>query len=138
LESITIIFLKIYLKNIILYALSILLGGLFIISAYFKIIEIELFELNLVDTGLVGWNFAKWMALLIISSELFSGLLIITTIYIIALLGIVVNLYLLSARFIVDQGEPGKLQLFWITYYDESNRINPQEYFPSGYFIYSL
>jgi hypothetical protein len=68
--------LKIYLKNIILYALSILLGGLFIISAYFKIIEIELFELNLVDTGLVGWNFAKWMALLIISSELFSGLLI--------------------------------------------------------------
>lgn len=65
------------LKNIILYTLSILLGGLFIISAYLKVTEIELFELNLVDTGLVGWKFAKWIALLIISSELFLGLLII-------------------------------------------------------------
>ncbi|MEI7660641.1 MAG: MauE/DoxX family redox-associated membrane protein [Bacteroidota bacterium] len=63
-------------RNSIFYILTTLLGLLFICSAYLKFITIDMFELNLVETGFVGWSLAPWLARLIVGFELFLGILV--------------------------------------------------------------
>jgi uncharacterized membrane protein YphA (DoxX/SURF4 family) len=65
------------LKSILLYTLSTFLGIIFISSAWFKLISLDSFEINLVETGLVGWRLAYWAARAIIAIELFTGILIV-------------------------------------------------------------
>jgi len=63
--------------NLGLYSLSSILGITFICSAFLKFLSIDLFELNLVESGFIEWALARWIALLIIGFELFLGILII-------------------------------------------------------------
>ena len=65
---------------IIFRIISILVGVVFIISAYVKLFPIEILEIAVVETGLIGWTLAPIMARLLIASEFVLGLFLIMNI----------------------------------------------------------
>lgn len=67
-------------KNIILKIISVLVGIVFIFSAYVKLFPIEILEIALVETGFIGWTLAPIMARLLIASEFALGLFLIMNI----------------------------------------------------------
>lgn len=69
------------LKKFLFPALRILVGGVFIISAWFKLFPIEPFELYVYSFPYLGWNAASILAVLIISIELTLGLLLLSHFY---------------------------------------------------------
>ena len=64
-------------KNILLVILRFFLGGFFIFSGLVKLYPIELFELIFIDAGISSWKIAPFLSRIIISAELFVGLLLI-------------------------------------------------------------
>lgn len=58
--------------------LSILVGLFFIFSAYVKLSPIEVLEIAVVETGIVGWSLAPLLARLLIGSEFLIGLFLIS------------------------------------------------------------
>lgn len=62
------------------YVACVLLGSVFIFSAYTKLDPIEPFEYTFVDLGLVGWQFAPFLARLFIGLEVLIGVLLILNI----------------------------------------------------------
>jgi len=69
------------MKRILFIILSVLIGFIFIFSAYVKLYPIELFELTFIDMGIANWIFAPFIARIMISMEFFIGLLLITNIF---------------------------------------------------------
>lgn len=67
-------------QNIILKIISVLVGMVFIFSAYVKLFPIELLEIAVVETGFIGWSLAPIMARLLIASEFALGLFLIMNI----------------------------------------------------------
>jgi hypothetical protein len=67
-------------KRPYLALLSVLLGSIFVFSAWSKFSTIEFFELAVVDSGFIGWTFAPFAARIIISIEFFTGILLILNI----------------------------------------------------------
>jgi hypothetical protein len=57
--------------------LSVLLGGIFIISAYAKLYPIEPFEYSIVEFGITGWQSSVFIARLLIGLEFACGLLLV-------------------------------------------------------------
>jgi uncharacterized membrane protein YphA (DoxX/SURF4 family)/thiol-disulfide isomerase/thioredoxin len=57
--------------------LKILVGAFFILSGIFKLYPIEPFELSLVETQIIPWHFAPYIARLLIAFELLLGILLI-------------------------------------------------------------
>ncbi|MEI6311482.1 MAG: DoxX family protein [Bacteroidota bacterium] len=68
----------IQLKKITVFIIHLLLGVLFLYSAYSKIYLIEILENNLVDIGFISWNIAPLLARLLISFEFVLGVLFIS------------------------------------------------------------
>jgi len=69
------------MKKIILIILSVLLGMVFVFSAYVKLYPIELFELTFIDAGISNWVIAPYIARLFIATEFFLGFLLIFNLY---------------------------------------------------------
>ncbi|HXB39744.1 MAG TPA: DoxX family protein [Bacteroidia bacterium] len=67
-------------KKILLSILCALLGGVFIFSAIAKLYPIEPFEYTFVDLGIGNWQFAPFIARLIIAVEFLIGLLLVLNI----------------------------------------------------------
>jgi len=61
--------------------LSIIVGLVFIISAFVKLFPVELFEVAAVETGLVGWMLAPFAARAVIGFEFFIGMMLILGFY---------------------------------------------------------
>ncbi|HWY38007.1 MAG TPA: MauE/DoxX family redox-associated membrane protein [Bacteroidia bacterium] len=64
-------------KKILFIILCILLGGVYIFSAYAKLHPIEPFEYTFVDMGVSGWRMAPFIARFFIGLEFFLGALFI-------------------------------------------------------------
>ncbi len=64
-----------------IWILRILVGGLFIASGILKLYPVEPFELTLIDVGIFSWKYSPFISRLIISSEIFLGVLIIANIH---------------------------------------------------------
>lgn len=64
-----------------LIALSVLLGLVFLFSAYVKLYPVELFELTLIDIGVANWFLAPFFARLLIALEFLVGFLLIFNLY---------------------------------------------------------
>ncbi len=87
--------------------INILLGGLFVLSAYSKLFPVEYFELELVDQNITSWYWSPFLARLIIAFEFFLGLALIFQLkarkvslpFTLAFLGIL-SVYLLIILFI--------------------------------------
>lgn len=65
-------------KTTIYRGLSILVGIFFIFSAYVKLHPIEVLEIAIVETGIIGWSLAPFAARLLIGSEFFIGIFLVT------------------------------------------------------------
>ncbi len=61
--------------------LRILVGITFVFSAYVKMFPAELLELAIVETSIVGWSVAPFVARLLIGVEFFLGIMLITGLY---------------------------------------------------------
>lgn len=68
---------KINIKFLIGAGLSILLGTVFLFSAYTKLYPIEPFEYTFVDIGIASWQTSPFVARLLIGLEFFCGALLI-------------------------------------------------------------
>lgn len=66
----------------IIFSSRLLLGTIFIVSAFLKLYPIEYFELNIAETGFFNWGQTSVIARLIIGSEILIGLFIVFRIYI--------------------------------------------------------
>jgi hypothetical protein len=64
-------------KFLFSFFLSLVLGGLFLFSAYAKLYPIELFEYNFVDLGVANWLIAPFIARLFIALEFGLGILLL-------------------------------------------------------------
>jgi|LSQX01.3.fsa_nt_gb hypothetical protein len=71
---------KMNVKLISLRILSVMLGLFFIFSAYVKLFPIEILEISIVETGLVGWTLAPIFARLLLASEFALGVFLIMNI----------------------------------------------------------
>jgi hypothetical protein len=69
------------MKRIFFISLSILLGLVFIFSAYTKLFPVELFELTLIDTTISNWFLAPLIARGFIGFEFFIGFMLVSNIY---------------------------------------------------------
>ena len=69
------------MKKAFLIFISILLGSIFIFSAYTKLFPIELFEYTFVDTGLFNWVLVPYVSRLAIGLEFFLGILLLLNVY---------------------------------------------------------
>jgi hypothetical protein len=69
------------MKKIIFISLSVLLGAIFIFSAYIKLFPVELFELTFVDLGIANWFTAPFIARIMIAIEFFIGFLLLFNLY---------------------------------------------------------
>jgi len=65
------------LKFILSIVLSVLLGALFLFSAYVKLFPVEPFEYTFIDLGVASWMTAPFVARLLIGVEFFCGILLI-------------------------------------------------------------
>lgn len=94
------------LKRILFIVLSMLMGGVYIFSAYAKLHPIEPFEYTFVDMGVASWRLAPFVARFFIGLEFFLGVLFIcnfkirTTSLISAVVLVFFSLYLLGLMFI--------------------------------------
>lgn len=67
--------------NTIIYkSISVIIGFFFLFSAYVKLFPIEILEIAVVETGIIGWSLAPIMARLLIASEFVLGLFLIMNI----------------------------------------------------------
>lgn len=64
-------------RKILLYILSAAIGITFLFSAIVKLFPVEMLEFAIVETGLFSWKTASIFARLLISSEIFLGLMLI-------------------------------------------------------------
>ncbi len=64
------------MKRTFFIILSVLLGSIFLISAYVKLFPVELFELTFVDLGVANWIVAPFLARIMIAVEFFIGFLL--------------------------------------------------------------
>ena len=69
------------MKKIFFISLSIMLGAVFIFSAYIKLFPIELFEWTFVDIGIANWYIAPYVARVMIAIEFFIGFLLLFNLY---------------------------------------------------------
>ena len=69
------------MKKILFISLSILLGAVFIFSAFIKLFPVELFEWTFVDLGIANWYIAPYLARVMIAIEFFIGFLLLFNIY---------------------------------------------------------
>lgn len=69
------------IKKILFSIISVLLGGIFIFSAYTKLYPVEPFEYTFVDLGLSNWQLAPFIARLLIALEFLIGVLLILNIW---------------------------------------------------------
>jgi hypothetical protein len=69
------------MKKIFFIFLSILLGVIFIFSAYVKLFPVELFEMTFVDLGIANWYIAPFVARIMIAIEFFIGFLLLFNLY---------------------------------------------------------
>ncbi len=67
--------------KIILIILRILVGFLFIFSAYVKLFPVEIIEVAIVETGLIGWTLAPFAARVLVGIELFLGIMLMSGFY---------------------------------------------------------
>lgn len=65
------------IKKILLIALTVLLGLVFIFSGLTKLYPIELFELTFIDLGVANWQTAPFISRLFIGMEFFLGIMLI-------------------------------------------------------------
>lgn len=68
------------MKRALFPLLPVVLGAVFLFSAYSKLVTVEFFELAVVDSGIIGWGLAPVVARLIIGVEFFTGLLLLLNI----------------------------------------------------------
>jgi uncharacterized membrane protein YphA (DoxX/SURF4 family) len=61
--------------------LRIIVGLVFVLSAYVKLYPIELIEVAMVETGMIGWTLAPFAARILVGFELLLGLMLITGLY---------------------------------------------------------
>ncbi|MFH0866801.1 MAG: MauE/DoxX family redox-associated membrane protein [Bacteroidota bacterium] len=105
------------MKRIFFIILSVILGLVFIFSAYAKLFPVELFELTLIDTGVSNWFLAPLLARFFIGLEFFIGFMLISNIYMnrnilkltIAII-IIFTIYLIILIFI--EGNEGNCKCF--------------------------
>lgn len=69
------------MKKVLLIILSVILGFVFIFSAYTKLFPIELFEFTLVDIGISNWFMSPFITRLLIGLEFFIGFMLVSNIY---------------------------------------------------------
>jgi hypothetical protein len=69
------------MKKVFLIILSILVGLIFVFSAYVKLYPVELFELTFIDLGVANWFIAPFIARIMIAMEFFIGLLLISNLF---------------------------------------------------------
>ncbi len=105
------------MKKIFYIFLSILLGAIFIFSAYAKLFPVELFELTLIDIGVSNWFLAPFIARFFIGLEFFIGFMLISNIYLnriilkLTIVTIIIfTIYLLLLIFI--EGNEGNCKCF--------------------------
>ena len=67
------------LKKVLAYILSVVIGLVFIASAWFKLFPIEPFEYKIVATTFFGWKSSVFVARLVIALEFFLGVLLLFT-----------------------------------------------------------
>ncbi|MBI3501910.1 MAG: hypothetical protein HY063_08955 [Bacteroidetes bacterium] len=67
-------------KKIISFLLRLIIGGTFIASAYAKLYPVEIFEMKFVETNLIGWNVAPFIARFFIAIEFMLGAFLILNI----------------------------------------------------------
>jgi len=64
-------------KNLVVGIVSVLLGAIFIFSAYAKLFPIEIFEFSFIEIKLANWTTAPFFARFFIALEFFIGLLLL-------------------------------------------------------------
>jgi hypothetical protein len=69
------------MKKTFPFILSIVLGGVFLFSAYAKLYPIELFEYTFINSGFISWKVAPYISRLAIGLEFILGALLILNIY---------------------------------------------------------
>jgi hypothetical protein len=104
-------------KKGVFFFLTGLLGIVFVASAVFKFTSLELFELDLVDTGFVGFWIAPYAARSIIALELFLGLLLLFRIWLkeFAYPGTLILVLIFTAYLIIElttKGNSGSCNCF--------------------------
>ncbi len=72
---------KFILMKVIFIVLRILTGVVFLFSAYVKLFPIELTEVAIVETGIIGWKLAPFAARLLVGFEFFLGIMLISGVY---------------------------------------------------------
>ncbi len=68
-------------KKIFCISLRLIVGLIFIFSAIVKLFPAEILEIAIVETGLMSWALAPFVARLLIAFELFLGIVLITGLY---------------------------------------------------------
>ncbi len=66
----------------LVFAFRLVLGTIFIVSAFFKLYPLEYFELNIAETGIINWVLVPFVSRLMIAFELIIGIFIVFHIYI--------------------------------------------------------
>ena len=66
-------------KKVLVYLLSVIIGLVFMASAWFKLFPIEPFEYKIVATTFFGWKSSVFVARLIIALEFFLGVMLLFT-----------------------------------------------------------
>lgn len=69
------------MKKILFFILSIVLGSIFLFSAYAKLYPIELFEYTFINSGFINWKVAPYISRLAIGFEFLLGALLILNVY---------------------------------------------------------
>jgi len=82
-------------KRVLSSILSVLIGAVFIFSAYSKLPSLEQFGWTIVETTFLSWTMAEWSARILIGLEFFLGILFISHIKI-KRIAIPLSLFLLS------------------------------------------
>jgi hypothetical protein len=106
------------LKNVAGTIVSMLLGIIFLFSAYVKIYPIELFEFSFIEINLASWASAPYIARVFISLEFFIGILLLLNINggnkLLAklTLGLLIILTFYLILIIIDQGNNGNCGCF--------------------------
>lgn len=105
------------MKRIIYISLSVILGLIFVFSAYVKLYPIELFELTFTDIGIANWYMAPYIARIMIAVEFLTGFLLILNLYfnkntLKFTLGILIFFTLYLIYIIIVEGNSGNCKCF--------------------------
>ncbi len=90
-------------KQFLFHAIRILAGLVFILSALFKFLSVDLFELYIFGQHIFNFNFSAVLARLIICTEFFIGVMLLTGLYFKIIYRITILLLIVFSVFLIFQ-----------------------------------